>query len=148
MIDFADIISPAGLVSLLFACALASLIPALVLKVLMGTVFFRQVSYLLVLLALIVSYFFSTAAYASFGLLTDVAMETMPPLQSGLILVAGLIFQVMCLKFIAPGPRMEWIEAWKWLVVIILQYVVYILLALLYAFVVGVPAEAAVAANL
>ena len=114
----------------------------------MGTVFFRQVSYLLVLLALIVSYFFSAAAYASFGVLTDVAMEAMPPMQAGLIVVAGLIFQVMCLKFIAPGPRMEWIEAWKWLVVIILQYVVYILLALLYAFVVGVPAEAAVAANL
>ena len=147
--EFDQLISPAGLGATLLACALGSLIPAFVVKVLMGTFFFKPVSYLLVLLALIVSTFFSVIAYGAFGLLTDAAIEAMQLTQTALLLLGGLIFQVVCLKFIAPGPRMEWIAAWKWFVVIILQYVVYIALALLYAFVVGVPSETATsAANL
>ena len=145
---FDGLASPAELGAILMACALAALIPAFVIKVLMGTFFFKPVSYLLVLVALIVSTFISVVIYSALGLMTDAAIDEMQPIQTLLLLGGGLIFQALCLKFIAPGPRKEWIAAWKWLVVIVLQYVVYIALALLYAFVVGVPSEAAVAANL
>lgn len=146
---FEGLASPAELGAILMACALAALIPAFVIKVLMGTFFFKTVSYLLVLLALIVSTFISVVAYSAFGLLTDASIDALNPVPTLLLLGGGLILQTLCLKFIAPGPRMEWIAAWKWLVVIVLQYVVYILLALLYALVVGVPSEAASnAANL
>lgn len=132
---FVDFLSPAGLISIAISSVLISLIPAFVIKLLMGAFFFATVRYLMVLLGLAVSAILIMFALGAYEALSGTRYDMMSDLQIVLWTVGGFIFQAICLKVIATDPRMTMISIWKWAAVLILQYVVYALLGLIFLFV-------------
>jgi hypothetical protein len=132
-----DLLSPVGLISISVASVLVALIPAIVIKALMGTIFFRPVSYLTVLLALAVSGFLAVFALGAYTFFGGPSIDAMSNAQVAIWTVGGFLFQALCLKVIATGPRMIMISLWKWCAVLILQYVVYAIIGLIFIAVAG-----------
>jgi len=145
----AELLTPQGLLVLLIGSALSALIPALVLKLLMSAVFRRTVRYLLVLLGVTISVFALALIGLYMGVTDEAAVEAMPPLQTGMLVLGGFVVQAAILTFVSPDVEMEFIAIWKWGVVLVLQYVVYFLIGLLIAFIMmGSQAAGAAAFNL
>ncbi len=119
------------LVAVIIGSVLASLIPALVVKVLMSVIFGRSVSYLLILLGMAVTFILTVMTMFALGYTSEENLDAIPSSVSIGLSVGGLVVQAFALSLIAPDQNMERIAAWRWGILLILQYVVYFAIALL-----------------
>ena len=138
---------------MILSVVIGSLIPSLIVKLLMGGVFKRQVYFAMVLLATVLSTIFTIAIFIglmwySQGSLNVQSLENlegeMTLAETALSWLFGFMLQLVLLTLMVPDENMELISAWKWAVVLILQYVVIILIVFALAFVfasIGMAAE-------
>lgn len=136
---------------IILGIVLGSLIPAIVIKLLMRAVFRRRVSFWMVLLASVIAALLSTVGYValvyvSTGGLAALAADTaLTPAQGLGLTAASFLLQLLIMAFVVPDENLELIPISRWLVVLVLQYVVYIVIAIVVALLVmqfGGPAQA------
>ena len=115
------------LVILVVIGMLGSLIPAFVTKILMQGIFGHVVRFFSVLMAYVIPVvliFFIAIGMATIGALDvdniEAEIETFPIWVWPL----GLVLQIYLLKYLAADERLNFIAAWKWLIVFISQFVV------------------------
>ena len=122
---------------------IGSLIPAFLAKIIMKWVFGRRVHFGMVLLATVLSTLFMIALYVgliwySEGTLDPRTLEnfeqSLTPAETGLTWLFGFMLQLMLLTFVVPDENMQLIAAWKWAVVIILQYLLFFAIVFAIAF--------------
>jgi len=125
----------------LLVIVLASLIPAVVIKLLMRMVFRRRVSFWMVLLGAVLASVVATAAYVGMVYLSEVSLEALAsepsvtPVQGLAFSAASFLVQLLVFAFVVPDENMELIAISCWLVVLLLQYVVYAAVAVVFALV-------------
>lgn len=120
-----------------FVAVISSLIPALMSKLLMSGVFKRRVSYGMVLFGTTLGILLLIAAGFLLGVTDEAEIENLPALQASLASLAAFLFQALVLSFTAPDENLELIAFWKWVVVLILQYVLFIVLAMALGLLIG-----------
>jgi hypothetical protein len=122
---------------------IGSLIPAFLAKLLMKWVFGRRVHFGLVLLATVLSTLFMVAIYVgliwySEGRLDPRTFEnfeqSLTSAETGLVWVFGFMLQLLLTTLIVPDENMQLIGAWKWAVIIILQYLLFFVVVFAIAF--------------
>jgi hypothetical protein len=124
-----EAMSPIGLFAIVLSLVLVSLIPSLVIKCLMAGFFVTTVSYGMILVSHVVS---GLLIILALGLTEILSGNDIDSMSNGAVIawtVGSFFFQLLCLNFIATGPRMIMIGLWKWGIVLALQYVVYFLIA-------------------
>jgi len=129
-----DVLTPQVLPFLVLGAALSSLIPAFVVKILMSGVFRHRVSYLMVFIAFIISVVAMIGVLVFLGLADEQSFEALPLDQSLGLTAAGFLVQALLLAAMATDENHEFIALWKWVAVLILQYVVYVVIAFIIAF--------------
>ena len=131
------------LIFVVLGIIIGSLIPALVAKLLMRAVFGKQVFFGMVLLATVLGTLFMILIFVglmwySQGTLNLENLESfegqMTPAETALSWLFGFMLQLLLLTFVVPDENMELIAAWKWAIVLVLQYVVIFLAVFVIAF--------------
>ena len=131
------------LIFVVLGIIIGSLIPALVAKLLMRAVFGKQVFFGMVLLATVLGTLFMILIFVglmwySQGTLNLQNLESfegqMTPAETALSWLFGFMLQLLLLTFVVPDENMELIAAWKWAIVLVLQYVVIFLAVFVIAF--------------
>ena len=119
--------------ALVFGAVASSLIPALVIKVLMSVFFQRSVGFLKVLIAIIASVFLAFGVAYALGLQSEAAFRALPQNTTLMITGASMLAQAVLLTVIVTDEIGQRIPLWQWIIVLILQYVLYIGFAFLLA---------------
>ncbi len=132
------------LIFVVLGIIIGSLIPAFIAKVLMRAIFGRQVFFGMVLLATVLGTLFMIIIFVglmwySQGTLNLQNLENfegqMTPAETALSWLFGFMLQLVLLTFVVPDENMELISAWRWAIVLILQYVVIFLIVFVLALV-------------
>lgn len=114
--------------SVVIACILGSLIPALVVKVLMLGIFTRNVRFIAVLLGMAASLLVTSLILMAMGYDSQEALDALPDDMAIGLGIATFILQVVLLNLIAWDRFGGLIGAWRWVVVLLAQYLVYAIL--------------------
>jgi|SRR6056297_815489 len=119
--------------ALIFGAVASSLIPAVVIKVLMSVFFQRNVSFLMTLIAIIVSVFLTFGVAYALGLQSAAAFRALPQSTTLIITGASMLVQAVILSIIVTDTGGQRVPLWQWIVVLVLQYALYIVFAVLWA---------------
>lgn len=122
------------IIALIFASALASLIPALVVKVSMWVLFSRTVSYLMILTVMVATYILGGISLVIIGYDVE-TWETIPDSLAIGVSVGTFIMQAIILSLTISDEHAQSIEFWRWVIILLFQYVVYLLIGLLMIFI-------------
>lgn len=114
-------------IGLVFAAIASALIPAAVIKALMSIFFQRNISYLMTVIALLGSIAAIFGISYVLGIRSDAALRALPQNATYIFTGATIFIQAAFLALIVSDDIQQRIELWKWLLVLVLQYVCFFL---------------------
>ena len=124
------IMTPGFILFFVIVVAIGSLIPAVMTKFVMRAVFGHETSFGLILLAMVVTSFLSLVTMLWIGITPD-RWERMPMVPTALLSTAAILVQLVLLTVMVPERDGDLVPMWKWAVTLVLQYLMFVLLALL-----------------
>ncbi|MBD3662945.1 hypothetical protein [Sulfitobacter aestuariivivens] len=128
---------------LVIAAFLGSVIPSAVSKWLVSLIFGQQVSYFLILMISTITILISIFILFWLDLLAPLMAERDIPAGPSLLLgFASYLLQATMLTLFAHDTDGDAVALWKWLIVLVVQFILYILFSMALAFVLFAVAAA------
>ncbi|MDA7430297.1 hypothetical protein PGB28_17690 [Primorskyibacter aestuariivivens] len=111
---------------------ISSLIPSLVLKWLMSAIYNIKVSFWILLFVHVLHALIMIVGMAYLGFLDPVVVETLPMVPLLLLSVGSTALKLILLTLFVANEDGDMIAMWRWLMVEIVEFLIYILISLVF----------------